>query len=95
MTTQTETPVTTTFGRMPTIAFSDDADYDAIGTLFWKMEGFVWQVEMSDGTSITGEVRRGPNDNTVTVIPDEGYHPRKSARTVTLHLYDIVRFIYL
>jgi len=77
----TETPATTTIGRMPTVAFSDNADYESLTTLLCKMDGFLWQVDLRDGTSLMGEVKAG-GDDTITV-------------TYQVKLDDVIRFVYM
>jgi hypothetical protein len=90
-----EAPASSTPGRMPTVAFSDDSDYDALGTLLWKMRHFMWQVEFKDGTSVIGAVTYCADEITVVPLEDGGAYALAQDAAVTVRLDDVVRFVYL
>lgn len=94
MTTETETPVTSTIGRMPIISFSDDADYAALSALLCEMDGYVWQVELRNGESIIGEIKTG-EDDTITVTPRHPQTCEPLPYSSVVELDDVIRFVYL
>lgn len=77
--------------RMPSITFSDDADYDGLFTLLSRLP-CVFDFVLADGTVHTGTFRDNDGDDLVVTLYEDG---RPSGRIAQFHTDQLVTAVYL